>query len=1510
VRRLYGHSLHALEVEHPWCLYEYEALGVVVAGLNSTMMESHRDEDHYGWLGEAQLNWFKSRLARYQREQWLRIGLVHHNLVRGAVNDDENLRDADDFQRILGGSLDFVFHGHTHNGGKPQWLSQKLPILSTGSAAVEAAARPVEVPNQYQIVRITSDYFEQYGRCYAVSLKKWIGDTRITDDGNDWRQRTSYPSVPLPPARTGAAAEEPASPQSWSATEDDLLSRVAEIVRLRYPSSQVARVQSPFSDGTPYLRVSAQEDIVVDQWPVGGAEEPTIGMLDAFVRDVHQRYASTNPTVRSQFVYTGSEISREIVDDYARRGVEVKSLLQFQSLMDFRRYLEWQRRELTSSPTYQSDLYVPHRYEVADSPLAGEDLLSDLVHWLNQPEPLFGVVLGDFGLGKTFLLRQLALRLPVVQPSVVPIFIQMRQLQKARSLDELVAQHFAAAGLDSIPLAALRYLLRHGRIALLFDGFDELALRTTYEGAADHLSSLIAASEGNAKIIVSSRTQYFLTDEQVQTALTDRVASTAAGMVLIQLKGFNETQIRTYLSNRFGSPAEAAEWYQLIDDIRDLLGLSQNPRMLGFICALGQDRLARIGDELGRIKAADLYRELIEAWLRFEETRATGPGALSTLRGDDRFEALVALATRLWETGASDIAIADLDKAAAALLSHLSDTDLTVAEASHTLGSGSLLTRSADGRFAFAHQSVLEWLIAYKAGSQLAGDDADPLVLSKGRVSTLMADFFVGLTGPETARDWARSTVNNAEAAPVARANATIVLARGEWEDSTRRDLRLADLSGVDLRGLNLSGLDLASANFDEAHLSEANLERSNLHQASLRGARLVNARLNDAVLSDCDVTGATFARAQLARCDLSGIQAEGAHWVRANLSGATASAEVLRDAHLQGAATGTGRMSLGIGPSRALFGNAITYLRDLDVLALARGAGIWLFDGSTGEPIKRIACDSTVTDLCAPQAGRLIAAIGRDGTALLVDVVEEAAIDRLKPPQVQFQMVRFSTDGRSVILVANGGRIARWIFTVAQVDFASSPRGTVLDLATPNGSVVALAQGAAGHELWRFGGGLELQSTTKVADEQVQEPATWAMCSDGDVIVVADQRGLISLSGDRVISRSSMSYDRHTKLAVASDGAWCAVATSDGRLSIVDTRSGECISQSVVEKAVTSMAPMQDAQLLVTSHQDGSVRAWHARTLQPVWTLPTNSGYEISTMHHDAETDLLQVHRTSGVDATWDLGSLRLTPHTPPRPAEAATIPRHGAASLAHLGTTTARDQTRDGRYRVEGMETGRIVLVDINTGSVVKAFGDGHTSIDAVQFAASDEYIASATETRLVFWHTPLPDSLGRIAVGAVHSAAVLHIGSRTRCLAVNVADDQLLAGSDDGVVRILKRNGQGSDGFSLHHAFGAHDGPVQCIVIIRPSGLLATGGWDGVVRLWDPAKSHECVGELFSTAEGGIALSGRVAEISGNVPPGTWLTESLVRVEVPSPPKPPGAIAQSRTRRRVKSRTSGPS
>lgn len=210
----------------------------------------------------------------------------------------------------------------------------------------------------------------------------------------------------------------------------------------------------------------------------------------------------------------------------------------------------------------------------------------------------------------------------------------MQALEKARTLDVLVAQHLADSGMDRIDLEAFRYMLREGRLVLLFDGYDELALRVTFDRAADHLGTLLQAAIGNAKVVLTSRTQHFYSDRQVRTALLDLIDKTG-GFRLARLQPFTEPQIHTFLVKHFEdqepqhahaeSLAEAR--FRLLDEVKDLLGLSANPRMLGFIADLPEEDLRHARNKTGVVTAAALYERLIERWFKNEDERVHRPGA-------------------------------------------------------------------------------------------------------------------------------------------------------------------------------------------------------------------------------------------------------------------------------------------------------------------------------------------------------------------------------------------------------------------------------------------------------------------------------------------------------------------------------------------------------------------------------------------------------------------------------------------------------------------------------------------------------------------------------------------------------------------------------------------------------------------------------------------------------------------------------------------------------------------
>ncbi|MDQ1293216.1 MAG: hypothetical protein QG608_1097, partial [Actinomycetota bacterium] len=889
--------------DEPWSLFEMPELSVVIAGLNSTLAETHQKRDRHGWLGPEQLSWFVENLSRYRDRGWIRLAALHHS-VHESVPSQDRLQDVAALDRALGagGLVDLVLHGRPV-AGAPCRLPSGLLALGTGHTGPKTAScAGFHVPDQFQLLVIESGTVTRYARHYDAGQRRWIGDTRISPTGSDWYERFAFSerhsrflgsghgtvtgevtaarsepsvnlSVPDTTDRTALSRRSGSSGPVRMSTEraygpgsesiantatapvrrsddEELVHRVLEATLARLPEATVTVAGPPESR---YLRVSAPLPgrSGADQWPVGVVAEPTVEAVSGFVRHVHARFWAADPSVPSELVHAGPPASAGLMERARLAGVRLRSFVDYQGLLDLRPLIERQAGQLFGDRVYPAALYVPQRYRSVDGEVA-EGLLQRVTGWLGHDTARFVMVLGDFGRGKTVLLRQLARTLPTELPGVLPVLVELRSLEKAPSLDELLGQHLIRNGVEDVNPRKLQYMIRSGRLALLFDGFDELELRVGYDNAADYLQVLLRSVTDRAKVVLTSRTQHFRSTEQVRTALGDRVAGLGASRVVI-LEDFSRHQILRFLTNRYGGDEEAAiRRYRLLGEVEDLLGLSRNPRMLDFVAALDEHRLRDIQAQHGRISAAELYRELVDFWLVGEAGRQRHRQGMPSLDECERLDACTALALRLWSAPADRIPTAEFSAQVSTTLTRLVERGYTTEQAAHAIGSGSLLVRTEDDAFTFVHQSIVEWLVAHVVARELRAHRSSTPLTTR-RMTKLMVDFLIDLVGVPLAQDWARQTLMSSCCSQRAKQNALQVTTRipavlaekprgataSDVQDQERVDLR-----GIDLRGQDLTGLDLSSAVLSGADLRGMRLERVNLTEADLTHARFEGATL------------------------------------------------------------------------------------------------------------------------------------------------------------------------------------------------------------------------------------------------------------------------------------------------------------------------------------------------------------------------------------------------------------------------------------------------------------------------------------------------------------------------------------------------------------------------------------------------------------------------------------------------------------------------------------------
>lgn len=1395
----------------PWTLFEIPELRVVVAGLNSTMAMSHLEKDAHGLVGEGQAAWFTERLRTHEQDGWLRLGAIAH--------DPGDLRDAASFSRLLGHRLNLLLQG-------------------AGQAGEAAVAAPRA--GRHQLLEITAEGLRTWRPESAESerTKRTWQSARATFTGETARRQDAPPD-PLPP---------PPSPVEL------LLDRIAEVCEARHERAKIRRFAT-------HLVVTHPEDGFVRQTMIGAhVGEPAAADVEGFVRQAHATGLS------AELVYQGPQPPRSLREDLTRRGVRLRSFTEFQGLLDLSGYVAEQNVRLRTDRRYPPDLYVPQRYRELDRPghevRAG--LTDELMRVLGGDHGRFVLLLGDFGHGKTFALRELARRLPAELPHLVPILIELRALDKAHSVDGLVAAHLANHGEEVIDLKAFHYLLRQGRIVLLFDGFDELVTRVTYDRAADHLTTLLAAAEDKAKIVVASRTQHFKSHSQVLTVLGEMVGVLPQRRVFT-VEDFTHDQIRSYLANRFTDQDEAGARLSLMEGIKDLLDLAQNPRMLSFIAELDAERLRAVATARHTISPALLYEEILSSWLAFEEQRTSVPGSPSTLTTQELWQAVSALALRLWDSGESFLGLAELTEIAETLTG-LADGQLTGAQTAHAMGTGSLMVRTDEGLFGFIHASVMEWLIArhIAAGHWEA--------LSRRPLSALTVEFLCDLADARECQTWVSGVLGDPSADDVARANAVKISTR--LRTPSQADLRGADLRGEDLSGRDLSGVDLTGVDLTGATLVETDLSR-----AILRDARLVGARLDHANLAGADLRGADFSRARLALTDLSDAVFEGSVWHRAALIAVTGTLPELYGAavtpghpvetQLAPAAIGvpygyhfqTSRLPqpvayspdggvLAIGgedggvllcdsttglPIRTMHGHrgrvyAVTFSRRLLATGASDGA-IRLWDPATGEPLHVLqAHEEGVWPVLFSPDGTLVAGGGADGIVRVWDTSSGAVLHELGGHQAPIYTAAFS--GGLLVTGDAAALIRVWDLASGTCKRVLEGHGGAVYRVAVHGNLLAAGDRAGTVRIWDRDSGAVLHELAG----HTGRIYCLTFSPDGSLLSTGDTHGSVRLwvpaTGESLGVAATHGAAVY-QVAFSPSGASLATADSDGAVQL---HTGAERRDLVGHRgAVWPFAFRPDGEQLATSGNDGTTRLWDAATGQCQRVL-RGHGRRITSVDFSTDGTMLATSGNDGTVRVWD-------PVTGRRIREfTGTADRLISARFSPAGPTLAT-----------ASNDGGVHFWNAATGDYERELNAETDHVWAEAFSPDGDQLATANDDDSVrIWYRPT----GRLVTNLAE-----HKG-RVRSIAFSPDGRSVATGCDDRRVRVWD-----AESGALLENLAGHDDRVYAVVFSPDGSLLASASNDGRANIWREGRllhSLPHAGRLWSTA---FDPSGRVLATGGD-------------------------------------------
>ncbi|MBW2647802.1 MAG: SUMF1/EgtB/PvdO family nonheme iron enzyme, partial [Deltaproteobacteria bacterium] len=273
---------------------------------------------------------------------------------------------------------------------------------------------------------------------------------------------------------------------------------------------------------------------------------------------------------------------------------------------------------------------------------------------------------------------------------------------------------------------------------LILDGFDELSLTFDKETVLKEIENLSKTTQEYKKVILSSRTQFFRSEEEERETLVRKKAlglgprsMTYPRFERIYISSFDDDQIRQYLDLCLGKAASKKFWNETVEKVFNVKDLASRPILIELIV---KDREAVQNIE-GKVTPGKVYHTIIERWQEREDQRL--PPSIVLQHKEERIPRNIILfmeelaywmftqeKDRLHFKTLKDAINKYLDDETKKMLR------LSLDNLDYQIRSCSFLSRHAQGYYAFAHRSFIEYFVAGKLAREIPQDKAQEIKIT------------------------------------------------------------------------------------------------------------------------------------------------------------------------------------------------------------------------------------------------------------------------------------------------------------------------------------------------------------------------------------------------------------------------------------------------------------------------------------------------------------------------------------------------------------------------------------------------------------------------------------------------------------------------------------------------------------------------------------------------------------------------------------------------------------